>query len=106
MKKLHIAIATDDISGTVQDYSHRLSAQPCVWVDGEYALWRTDTLNVSVRKDLSIQKGTVRHLGWEDPTAAEFTAAADINGLMWERFTADQQAEEINELWPDTNYRP
>lgn len=106
MKKLHIAISTDDIAGTVQDYSQRLSAHPCVVIDGEYALWRTDTLNVSVRRDTSIQKGTVRHLGWEDTTATGFTADVDINDITWERFTADQQAEEINDLWPGTHYRP
>lgn len=106
MKKLHLAISTDDIAATVQDYSHRLSAQPCVVVDGEYALWRTETLNISVRKDVSIPKGTVRHLGWEEPTAAEFTAEVDTNGITWEHFTAGQQAEEINELWPSANYHP
>lgn len=56
MKKFHLAILTDDIAATVQDYSHRLSAQPCVVVDGEYALWRTEMLNISVRKDVSIPK--------------------------------------------------
>ena len=106
MKKLHIAISTDNIAATIHDYNQRLSAQPCVVVDGEYALWRTDTLNISVRRDTSIPKGTVRHLGWEDSATSEFSADIDINGITWECFTADQQAEEINDLWPDTHYQP
>ncbi len=39
MKKLHLAISTNDIEATVKDYSQRLSAQPCLVVAGEYALF-------------------------------------------------------------------
>jgi len=30
----------------------------------------------------------------------------DVNGIVWERFNAQQQADEINELWPEANFRP
>ena len=29
-----------------------------------------------------------------------------VNGIVWERFTARHQADEINELWPDADYQP
>lgn len=105
-KRLHIALSTDCIEATVADYSARLGAAPCLVVPGEYALWRTGTLNVSVRQDPSAPPGALRHMGWEDPAAEGFCAERDVNGILWERFTAEDQAEEINALWPGTDFRP
>lgn len=106
VKKLHLAIATDNIDETIKDYSSRLGKEPCSFVPNEYALWRTESLNFSVRQDSTCKPGELRHLGWEDSTAPEFSQNTDINGIVWERFTAQQQADEINELWPEANYDP
>ncbi|MDG2991124.1 hypothetical protein L3556_09320 [Candidatus Synechococcus calcipolaris G9] len=104
MKKLHIAISTNNIEATVADYSNRLGEEPCLLIPGQYALWRTESLNLSIRQNASSSPGTLRHLGWEDPAATEFTQETDVNGIVWERFNADHQAQEINELWPGTSY--
>ena len=106
MTRFHIAISTDKIDETVSDYSKRLGTKPSLVVSGEYALWRTEFLNVSVRRDSGTKSGTVRHLGWEDPVATEFESDTDVNGILWERFNASQQADEINQIWPNANYRP
>lgn len=106
MKKLHIALATNNISGCIEDYSRRLGAEPCVVVADEYALWRTNTLNLSIRQDANCHQGELRHLGWEDPSAAQFTQETDVNGIVWENFNAGQQADEINQTWPGTDYQP
>lgn len=106
MKKLHIAISTNDVDKTIEDYSNRIGVKPCAIVKGEYALWRTDSLNISIRKDLKCKPGELRHLGWEDPLASEFSSDKDVNGILWERFNAQQQAAEIIETWPGTNYEP
>ena len=106
MKKLHIALSTQKIEETIADYSARLGVQPCTSVPGEYALWRTECLNISVRQDPSCEAGSLRHLGWEDPTVTEFSQDTDVNGIVWERFTAHQQADEINQLWPQAGYLP
>ncbi|MEL6578454.1 MAG: hypothetical protein AAFQ14_01780 [Cyanobacteria bacterium J06621_12] len=74
MKKLHLAISTKDIAETIKDYSDRFGEAPCLVVDQEYALWRTDALNVSIRKDESIPSGTIRHLGWEVAAASSMSA--------------------------------
>jgi len=105
MRILHLALAVSNIEQSVVDYSARLGVLPVVVVSGEYALWRTETLNLSIRKtnDLS---GTMRHLGWEDTEAAEFSTETDCNGITWEKFTASHQAQEINEIWPNANYQP
>ena len=50
MKKLHIALSVSDIEQSVLDYSSRLSQEPDLVIPGEYALWRTDTLNISIRR--------------------------------------------------------
>ncbi|QFT55263.1 hypothetical protein [Microbulbifer sp. THAF38] len=105
MKRLHIALSTDNIEETVQDYSARLNCKPCAHVSGEYALWRTDSLNLSIRKDSKCKPGTLRHLGWEDPSATAFTQDKDVNGIVWERFNAKQQAEEINNAWSNASYQ-
>lgn len=104
VKKLHLAIATQDIAATVKDYSERLNAKPCLIIEDEYALWRTDSLNISVRQDSKFPPGSLRHLGWEDPTATEMSTETDVNGILWERFTKEQQAEEIREIWSDADY--
>ena len=106
MKKFHIAISTNRIAETVKDYSARLNAEPDLVVPGEYALWRTATLNLSIRQDLTCASGELRHLGWEDSTAIEFTEEKDVNDITWEHFTAELQAEEINDLWPEVSYKP
>ncbi len=106
MKKLHIAISTDDIKKTVADYSVRIGVEPCLYIDNEYALWRTECLNVSIRQDSSVKSGKLRHLGWEDSTTNEFSQETDVNGIVWERFSSQQQADEINEIWPEANYQP
>ena len=98
-KKFHIAVAVSDIAQTVQEYSHRLGVAPVLVVADEYALWRTATLNFSIRKTKDAP-GTVRHVGWEDPVATAFTRETDANGLLWERFTEQDQQEEITKLWP------
>lgn len=105
MNKLHIAISTDNIEGSIKDYSARLGSEPCSFVLNEYALWRTETLNFSIRQDPKCAPGQLRHLGWEDNLASSFSEEKDINGITWERFSSLQQAEEINELWPEANYR-
>ena len=104
MKKLHIAISTNKIEESIQDYSARLGINPCSLVFGEYALWRTESLNLSVRYDPACIRGTLRHLGWEDESASEFTQDTDVNEIIWEQFSAQLQADEINKLWPEANY--
>jgi hypothetical protein len=106
MKKLHIAISTNLLEETVADYSQRLGQQPCSWIPNEYALWRTESLNISVRQAVNGKPGELRHLGWEDATATAFSQDTDVNGIDWERFTAQQQADEINALWPQAKYQP
>lgn len=106
MKRIHIAITTHDIAATVQDYTQRFGADPVVVVPEDYALWRTETLNFSVRQDSTCQPGELRHLGWEDDVAYAFTTETDCNGILWERFNADHQGTEINQIWPHARYVP
>lgn len=106
MKKIHIAISTDNIEKTIEDYSQRFGAMPCAIIKGEYALWRTDSLNFSVRQDSKCKPGELRHFGWEDSSATKFSTEIDTNGIVWELFNSQQQADEINETWPGTNYEP
>ena len=98
-KRFHIALVTHDLSATIADYSHRLGATPEIVVDGHYALWRTESLNVSVRVSKEEARGALRHLGWEVHTAEEFTQERDVNGIVWECFTASQQREEIKDTF-------
>lgn len=106
MKKIHIAIATDNIGETVKDYNARLGFEPCLVIPNEYALWRSESLNFSIRQEPGCTPGALRHLGWEDPEANDFTASKDANGILWEIFSALQQADEIEETWPGTGYVP
>ncbi len=106
LNKIHIAISTDKIAQTVEDYSKRLGVEPCSYIPNEYALWRTETVNMSVRQDASCKVGELRHLGWEDDTVTEFSQDKDVNGVVWERFNSQLQADEINDIWPEAKYSP
>ncbi|HYP97629.1 MAG TPA: hypothetical protein VER96_03075 [Polyangiaceae bacterium] len=100
-KKIHIALGVRDPDASVPEYSQRLAAAPVAHIRGEYALWRTEQVNFSIRRALPEQVG-LRHLGWEDPTAESFSQSVDLNGILWERFTPTQQLDEIAAAWPAT----
>lgn len=100
MRKFHIAIGVSNIESSIQDYSTRFGRGPEVSVPNEYALWRTDTINFSIRKVSSQESGLLRHLGWEDAACNAFTTETDVNGILWENFSAEQQAKEIKGTWP------
>ena len=96
-QRFHLALGVADIAASVRDYSARLGCEPEVVVEGEYALWRTDALNVSIRRS---EITGMRHLGWEDASANAFDKQADSNGIVWEHFSPRLQREEITRLWP------
>lgn len=99
MKKFHIALSVKDLKTSIEDYSRYLGQAPVRVIEGEYALWRTDTLNFSIRREVQ-SAGNLRHLGWEDSNAQEFSKTQDVNGIVWENFSASLQEKEIQALWP------
>ena len=99
MKKFHIALSVADIGRSVQDYTKRLGQEPTLVIKGTYALWRTEILNFSIRQT-DQDAGKLRHIGWEDDKAAGFTSDKDVNGVLWEYFSAKDQAQEIQQIWP------
>jgi catechol 2,3-dioxygenase-like lactoylglutathione lyase family enzyme len=101
--RFHIALGCADVEAAVADYRARLAADPVVVVPGEYALFRTAELNVSIRRDDAAASGRLRHLGWEDPSSRAFAAERDALGIVWERFSAAGQADEIEAAWPGTD---
>jgi len=101
MRKFHIALGVKSVTDSIADYTQRLSARPHVIVPEKYALWRTQTLNISIRQIPSGEAPGLRHLGWEDSTVNRFTETLDCNDILWEEFSADLQLQEILALWPD-----
>lgn len=105
MKRFHLAIGVEDMEASIKDYSERLGVRPELVVPGRYALWRTPTLNMSIRH-MPGSPGLIRHLGWEDPEARTLSVEHDVNGLVWEKFSARDQAMEIKANWPEVEYEP
>jgi hypothetical protein len=105
VNKIHIAISAHDIAASIEDYSKRLGCRPCVVIASEYALWRTASVNFSIRQAKETI-GTLRHLGWEDADATAFSNDIDVNGIEWDRFSAKVQAEEIRQVWSHIDYSP
>ncbi|MEI6729659.1 MAG: hypothetical protein WCL30_00220 [Pseudomonadota bacterium] len=97
VNKFHISLEVQDIAKSAEEYSKRLACKPEIIIENEYALWRTDTLNFSIRKGKL--QGKLRHLGFEDASTTNFYEEKDINGITWERFSAEQQRDEIKNLW-------
>lgn len=98
MRRLHVALAVDDLETTIQDYSRRLGARPVAVVPGRYALWRTAEVNLSVNAGGGTGFG-LRHLGFEDDAAAAKSESIDVNGLMWEEFNCDFQDQAIVDVY-------
>ena len=105
MKRIHVALAVGNLDAAIADTRLRLGVEPCVVVSRTYALFRTAYANLSLTEDAS-KAGQLRHLGIEDPDATTFTSEPGPDGLVWERFTAEQQADEINTHWPQASYTP
>ena len=98
MKRFHFALNVKNLNSSIRDYSRRLGCKPSVVVPGKYALWRTRVLNFSIR--VASPAGKLRHVGWEDSSARRFSKDKDVNGVVWEHFSAAQQKAEIRALWP------
>lgn len=105
MRKFHIALGVRSLTDSIADYTQRLSIQPQVIVPDEYALWRTETLNFSIRQIPAGEVPGLRHLGWEDSELSAVTDTRDCNGILWETFGAEQQMQEILELWPNAQIK-
>lgn len=103
--RTHIAVAVKDIEESVGEYTRLLGQGPDLVIPGTYALWRTPALNMSIRKT-GEGAGTVRHVGFERDEAERFTEYRDCNGLLWETFNKNHQADEIKSVWKDVEYTP
>ncbi len=103
-KKFHLALGVENISLSIQEYTQRLGQSPQIIIPDEYALWRTDTLNVSIRKAPASEAGHLRHLGWELEETPAFFSEIDCNHIPWEYFSATQQVSEIQKAWPDCDF--
>ena len=98
MRRLHVALAVDDLEATIRDYSQRLGAEPVTVVAGTYALWRTPEVNLSFNCDIDTGE-RLRHLGFEDDDVVTKSESTDVNGLMWESFSPRWQDEGIVRLY-------
>lgn len=97
--KVHIAIGVANVERSLDEYSRLLGIEPELVVAGEYALWRTEILNLSIRRTPD-EVGTVRHVGFEREDAGAFSAITDQNGVLWETFSREDQLREIELAWP------
>jgi len=94
MKRFHIALAVANLDDSIADYSRRLGQPPSAIVPGKYAMWRTDLLNFSIN-ETPAHAGQLRHVGFEDDSAAAYSSSVDVNGLEWELFSAAEQDARI-----------
>jgi len=98
MKRFHIALAVRDLAVSIDDYSVRLGCAPNAVVAGRYAMWRTDLLNFSISQTQE-RAGQLRHIGFEDDDAGDFSSTTDVNSIEWESFSARAQEERIAEMY-------
>lgn len=101
MKRIHVALAVDDLDTTIADYTERLGASPITVVTGKYALWRTTEVNLSVNSGVATT-GRLRHLGFEDDEVATKSETTDVNGIRWEAFSPASQDEAIGTVYGPT----
>ena len=51
------------------------------------------------QSDAAACAGQLRHLGFEDSAAGEFSSDHDVNGIEWELFSPQAQDEKIVEVY-------
>jgi catechol 2,3-dioxygenase-like lactoylglutathione lyase family enzyme len=98
MRRFHISLAVADLTQSIRDYSARLGVEPKAVVAGKYAMWRTAELNFSINQ-MPARAGQLRHLGFEDTAADDFSSDHDVNGIEWELFSPKAQDEKIVEVY-------
>ena len=103
MQRIHIALGVENVDASIEEYNRILGVPACVVVAGEYALWRTQTVNFSIRRCQKNETGTLRHLGWEDECSSGFKISTDVNGIVWEHFSLNEQLTEIKNRWQDAD---
>lgn len=103
MKRFHLALGVPRFQEAVADFQAQLGIAPVLVIEETYALFRTETMNISLRKEASLTVSQLRHCGWEDPFAKTFSEQKDTNGLIWEHFTREEQLREIKDIWPETD---
>jgi hypothetical protein len=55
-----------DVEASAHDYSQHLGCRPDLHIPGKYALWRTDAVNLSIRKVDHEEGGALRWHGSGD----------------------------------------
>lgn len=103
--KVHIAISVSNLNNSIAEYTKFLNKEPDLVIKNDYALWRTEVLNLSLRVT-NDKPGIVRHVGFENDEHSTFSEFKDSDGVVWELFNKSGQAEEINKFWPDVEYKP
>jgi hypothetical protein len=98
VRRFHISLAVADLAASIRDYSARLGVEPTAIVAGKYAMWRTTQLNFSINQ-MPERAGQLRHLGFEDSAAGDFSVDRDVNGIEWELFSPAAQDEKIVEVY-------
>jgi catechol 2,3-dioxygenase-like lactoylglutathione lyase family enzyme len=98
VRRFHISLAVANLAASIRDYSARLGVEPTAVVAGKYAMWRTSQLNFSIN-EMPARAGQLRHLGFEDSAAGEFSSDHDVNGIEWELFSPKAQDEKIVEVY-------
>jgi len=98
LRRFHIAIAVADLAASIEDYRRRLGVPPTAVVPGKYALFRTEQLNFSIN-EMPARAGQLRHLGFEDDAARDFSSDHDVNGIEWELFSPAAQDAKIPEVY-------
>jgi hypothetical protein len=98
VRRFHIALAVSDLTASMRDYSAHLGVEPTAVVAGKYAMWRTPQLNFSINQ-MPQRAGQLRHLGFEDSAAGEFSSDHDVNGIEWELFSPQAQDEKVVEVY-------
>ena len=99
-KKIHIALAVENLKDSIADYSQRLKCSPSWIANNKYALFRTDAINLSLSVNPA-KAGQLRHLGFEDDAVTDYSQEKDVNGINWEYFNEQQQEQEILEFYPE-----
>jgi hypothetical protein len=103
MRRIHVALAVSSYAAAVQEYTARLGRPPCCTVEGTYALWRTEHVNMSISVKPA-ESGKLRLLGFEDTDANDFGEEMDSQGFVWERFSAEDRNAEILKQWPHAKF--
>jgi hypothetical protein len=83
VKRVSLVLGITDVESSAHDYSQRLGCRPDLPIPGKYVLWRSDAVNLSIRKVGHKRVGLAGGMGRAMWLGVEILSSSDyLDGVL------------------------